>query len=316
MLAGAWAGAGLPDPGGVLVAAAGASAWGLLWLAHLAAAVPAGVLRWPWFGAPHVAAYYAAAGVFLAGARWGVRWQSVALAAGLCGALVLLIASRPDGRLHLAFFDSPGAGALVTAPDGATMLIDTGSSASALTRALDARLGPLRRLDAVLLTGSGRSTAGGVAGLDGLHPPEVMLPGSTDGDAAEAAASAFERGGSLVRRLDPGDVLLWHGLRIEVRGCGPGLALAVRWGTSGGWICAASRGLEAAAPPVAGFEAYDLGDGGGEPPAGLPAGGWVVIHGSRGGRGALGVAALGPRLWRTARDGPLELACDRGGCHR
>jgi hypothetical protein len=227
-----------------------------------------------------------------------------------------LVLSLPDGQMHLVFLDTPGGGALVTAPDGARLLVDTGRSAAGLGAALDAQVPPGEPgVDSVLLTGSELGAAGGLAGLGPRAPALFMFPADTPGEVPTLVADALSRSGTRQQALVPGDQVSWHGLELQFDSCGPGLALTLRYGATNAWICiSATRGDEGVLPPVA-LSAVDVGDGGADPDGATP-GGWVVQHAARATSGTLAPATLGPRLWRTPRDGPLILTCNRQECWR
>ena len=315
MAAAAWVAASLPDPGGlVLLLAVGASR-GLLLLAHLGAALPGFVLRVPWVGLPHALAYYVSALTLVAAVR--LRAGVAGVAAGLVLGVSLLAAlSLPDGQVHLAFMDTPGGGVLVTAPDGARMLLDTGSSAPALAAALDGLLAPPDpRLDAVLLTGSSPGAARGADALAGRRPGLLLVAANSPGDAPDRLAASLAAAGVAVRVIDAGNTVRWHGLDLELDRCGPGLAVTVRFGQAAWWVCDSAQKNDPGAVPVEAPSVADVGEGRFEPDGSVAGATWVVIHGSRAGPGGLSAAALGPRLWRTARDGPLVLTCDRVSCH-
>ncbi|MGI8610413.1 MAG: ComEC/Rec2 family competence protein [Candidatus Dormibacteria bacterium] len=316
MAAAAWVASGWPGAGGLVLLLAGGSAHALLLLAHLAAAAPGGVVRVPWFGSAHAVIYYCAGGLLLAAARW--RRFSPAILLSMLPSLALcgLLTSLPDGRLHLVFLDTPGGGALVTAPDGARMLLDAGSSPVKLGAALDSLLPPpAPAVDALLLTGSGPGAAGGIGGLGPRTPGLVLVAANTPGDVPILVADAFARRGTPVQILVPGEVLQWHGIELRVDACGQGLAVRVRFGSSISWICDSGTRDEPGAVPTGGAAVIDVGDGTIEPLGGIGTG-WVVEHGGRAGRGSLAPGTLGSRLWRTARDGPLALSCDELSCVR
>ena len=325
MAAAAWVGLALPDPAGVIAAAAAGAAHGVLALAAVGSG-PAGlVLTVPWFGGAEATGYLAGLAVLLGAAHMRrPRARLPRLFHGALGrpataatvaAAVLLALSRPDGHLHLAFLETPGGGALVTAPDGARLLVDSGSSAARLAVALDARLAPESpRLETLLLTGSAPAAAGGVEGLGHRRPDVYLGPAQTPGDIPQRLAAALGAGGTRVEWLAPGDRLAWHGVDLRVDGCGAGLALTLRYGASVAWICDVGVPGDAGVLPPGPLAVIDTGPGGVSPEGAATAAGWVVARG----RGNLSgtAAGLGPRLWRPPRDGPLDLRCDLRGCDR
>jgi beta-lactamase superfamily II metal-dependent hydrolase len=90
---------------------------------------------------------------------------SAALAAGT----VLVVAARPDGRLHVAVLAVGAAPAvLVTTPDGGRALVDGGSDPARLAQAVGTAVpSTLRTIDVLIVTGAERAA---IAGLDGLRP--------------------------------------------------------------------------------------------------------------------------------------------------
>ncbi|MEA2683881.1 MAG: competence protein ComEC [Chloroflexota bacterium] len=312
MAAAGWAGAGMPDPFGVVAAIAGGLAAGLLALAHAAVALPAGVVGVPWFGLPHALAYYSAAAcaAFTHHAGGGRRLALGGAAAA--ATVVLLLGSWPDGRMHLVLLATPGGGALITAPDGARMLVDTGTSPAALAAELDARLAPPDpRLDAVLLTGASPSAAGGIAGLGRRVPGLFLLPPDSGGGAPLLVARAMSAHGAVVRPLVPGDRFGWHGLWLETGDCGDGLSVSVTFGRSLAWICTAGTAATPGTVPTRAGMVVDIGAGRVLPDGSLAPAAWVVEH-------PIGSAVVprvpGARTWRTSRDGALDLACDGTTC--
>ncbi|HEV1996570.1 MAG TPA: hypothetical protein VGR61_00370, partial [Candidatus Dormibacteraeota bacterium] len=306
-----------PGAGGIVSVLAAGSAAALLQLAHLGAATPAGVLRVPWFGLPHAVGYYCGAVVLVAAMRVRGFPRAMTIATLPVAALVgLLLLTLPDGRFHVVFLDTPGGGVLLTAPDGARMLVDAGASAPALGTALDTLLPPEAPvLDALLLTGSARGSAGGIAGLGARVPGVVMVAADAPGDVPAGVAAALSRHGSAVQILVAGDVLHWHGLDLKLDSCGTGLAVSVRYGRILSWICDSGAPADPGAVPAGPPAAIDVGDGRVEPDGALAAT-WVVEHRPGATRGGLSAAALGSRLWRTSRDGPLALSCDATRCSR
>jgi competence protein ComEC len=317
LAAAAWVGAGIPSPVGLVATAAAGSAHGLIVLAAATAALPLGAIQVPWFGVPHAVAYYAAAVLLVAVHRLG--WPGSGAAVGAVAAMlaVLCWTSLPDGRMHLALLATPGGGALITAPDGARMLVDAGASPAALAAALDAQLAPPDpRLDAVVLTGSAPGAAAGIGGLGTRLPGLLLVPADTPGDVPGLLADAFRAHGSTVGVIAPGDRLRWHGLDLFVGGCGDGLSLEVRFGRTTAWFCTAGSSADPGALPSPGAAVVDLGAGRAQPDGSLDGSAWVVEHTAGSARGVVSVATLGARLWRTSKDGPLVLACDSTSCAR
>jgi competence protein ComEC len=313
----AWVAVGMPDPGGIVASTADGFAHALLGLAHAAVLAPAGALAVPWFGLPHAAGYYAAAVVVVAAHRLGVRPGRAGAGAVATAMMVLLWMSRPDGRMHLVLMATPGGGALVTAPDGARMLVDTGDSPAALATELDAQLAPPDpRLDAVLLTGSAPAAAGGVAGLGPRVPALLLLPLDPVGDVPSLVAGAFAAHGTGLQRLAPGDRWRWHGLDLATGDCGDGLSVSVRLGASLAWFCSAGTSADPGAVPQWGGMVIDIGEGRVPPDGSLASATWVVEHTSGSARGVASATSLGAKTWRTSKDGPLLLTCDQAACAR
>ena len=317
MLAAAWVAGGLPGAGGLALFLAAGLAHAVVVLAHLGATTPAGVWRVPWFGLPEALAYYAGAAALVAAARFRRHGRRLLVAAPAMAVGVGLVLSLPDGRMHLQFLDTPGGGVMVTAPDGARMLVDSGSSPAGLAAALDTLLPPASaRLDAVMLTGSGAGAAGGVAGLGSRVPGLFLFPADTSGDIPLLVAGALSGHGASTRSLAPGDELRWHGVDLAISTCGDGLSVTISYGATDAWVCDSGTAYDPGIMPAGRVWALDVGLARFEPDGGLDPGAWVVEHGSRATPGALSAVSLGPRLWRTSRDGPLALACDRQSCTR
>jgi competence protein ComEC len=317
LAAAAWVAAGLPSPAGLVATAAAGSAHGLVVLAAAAAALPLGAVQVPWFGVPHALSYYAAAILLVAAHRLGRLGTSAAVGAVVVTLAVSCWTSLPDGRMHLALLATPGGGALVTAPDGARMLVDAGASATALAGALDAQLAPPDPgLDAVVLTGSAPGAVAGSGGLGTRLPGLLLVPADSPGDMPGALADAFMAHGTTVEAIAPGDRLRWHGLDILVGGCGEGLSLEVLLGRTTAWFCASGTVADPGALPNAGATVVDLGAGRAQPDGSIDRSAWVVEHTAGSARGAVSAATLGNRLWRTSKDGPLVLACDSTSCAR
>ncbi len=94
--------------------------------------------------------------------------------------LVITVASRPDGRMHLTVLDiGQGDAILVEAPSGATMLVDGGPDPELTLRRLGANL-PFfaRRIDLLVLTHPHQDhVAGLVDVLDRFHVGAVLHGG-------------------------------------------------------------------------------------------------------------------------------------------
>jgi competence protein ComEC len=135
------------------------------------------------------------------GERWHVRTPPpLVMAGGVAFLLVgLTVATGPDGRLHLAALDiGQGDAILVTAPDGATALIDGGPDPERTLRELGQQL-PFhrRRIDLLVLTHPHQDhVAGLVDVLDRYRVRAVLDPGRAFDNATyerflvEAAAEA------------------------------------------------------------------------------------------------------------------------------
>jgi hypothetical protein len=242
--------------------------------------------------------------------------------AALVGTAVLVAAGRPDGRLHLIFLAAgSGPAVVVVAPDGAAMLVDSGSQASALDAELDATLPaglPLpgwRRIDSVVLTGGSRPEAGGLSGLGGYRIGAVFAPADLATEAAVQWLGDEARRGALVNAVRPGDTWSWHGLSLSVAAArSDSIALTFGYGAERIAIVEAGTGAPAAVAP-GGYAVVDVGDGHSEPAldgvstrllVAQDAPGKPIARGLR-----LGVAQS---LWQTSRDGRLEVACDARRC--
>jgi beta-lactamase superfamily II metal-dependent hydrolase len=144
------------------------------------------------------------------------------LAAGLAGILAaagaLVIASRPDGRLHVTVLNTGSSTAvLVRTGDGSTVLVDGGTSATALLAALGRVLPPATgHLDMVVVTGGEEAAVDGLGGLPGHYTVGTVVlsgqlnPGGnnvvaalegTGADVLETDGSAWSFGGASWRCL-------------------------------------------------------------------------------------------------------------------
>ena len=293
-------------------------------VAHVVAHLPGAVLRAPSFGAAPTSAYYAglvAAMATMGGAR---RWRvPAAFAAAACvGIVVLLAMGRSDGRLHVTFLTAGGGpAALIVAPDGATMLVDTGSQAAALSAALDGALPAVvpapgrRRIDAVLLTGGSRAEAGGLAALDAFRVGLVIAPEHLTGSAATASIAAAARRGAVVTATNPGDRLRWHGLDLLVSSATSATqSVTIDYGGRR-TVIVEGAGREPSLIPPGDYAVVGVGEGATDPLMdGVRAG--VVIAQDTGGKPiARGLRLAYPdALWQSSRDGRLDVTCDARRC--
>jgi ComEC/Rec2-related protein len=317
-----------PPGSTLLVAVQVALATLLLWLArqtldvaHLAAHLPGAVLGSANFGGAPTSAYYAALALSMAARR---RWRTpAAIGIGVvAGMLVLLLLGRPDGRLHAGFLSAGGGPAvLLIAPDGATMLIDSGSQSAALAGALEGALpvglpGPGRkRIGALVLTGGSHSEAGGAAALDAFSISMVVAPERLGGGVAAQVVSTAARRGASVTLASPGDTVRWHGLDVQILpATGQGSAAIITYGTERIAILDAS-GTETAVLPAGDYSVIDVGLGTLSPDlegARTP----VVVAQDQAGRPVARALhqVYGDALWQISRDGALDVTCDQGHC--
>jgi ComEC/Rec2-related protein len=300
----------------------------LIWLArlaivvgHTAAHIPGGVLRVASFGTQATAAYYAGLGAFVAGrSRW--RLPLAAAVAAVVGTAVLLASGRPDGRLHMSFLVAgAGPAVLVVAPDGATMLIDSGSQPALLGPELDATLPvglPLpgwRRIDSVVLTGGSRPEVGGLTALERYRVDAVFAPADLTTSAAVRWLGVEARRGAVVTRVHPGDGWRWHGLSLSVTASrAESIALTVVYGAEQIAIVEAGTGVPGAAPP-GDYAVLDVGDGASDPALDGVMARVLVAQDAAGKPIARGLrAGFGDELWQASHDGRLEIACDARRC--
>lgn len=123
------------------------------------------------------------------------------LAAGGLGMAALLFAtawSLPDGRLHVSFVDTGGAGAtLIETPGGRQVLVDAGGSGRRLRTALGDAL-PFwdRRIDLLVLTGESASHTAAL--------PDVLARYRFDAVMAPAGMAPPAPGGAQVIAAQPG----------------------------------------------------------------------------------------------------------------
>ena len=136
------------------------------------------------------------------GPRQARRMVAIAAASGLAVAGAAgVVASQPDGSLHMTVLDTGSAPAvLVQGSSGGVALIDGGSSPTALVQSIG-RVLPLttRRIDMVVLTGSEQIAAAGLAGLPGHYDVgTVVVPGDLSPGARAIAATLQASGATVV----------------------------------------------------------------------------------------------------------------------
>lgn len=127
------------------------------------------------------------------------------------------IRAGPPGHLFVRFFDvGQGDGALVTAPDGATVLIDAGPEEQDVAIRL-AALG-VKRLDAVVATHAHADHEVGLPAVLARFPVGVLLePGCEDHSPGHSALHRAVRDeGIAVRHPRAGEVITVGGLRLDV----------------------------------------------------------------------------------------------------
>ncbi|CAN5639905.1 ComEC/Rec2 family competence protein [soil metagenome] len=140
--------------------------------------------------------------------------------------LVLVGANRPDGRLHLTVLDvGQGDAILLQGPRGGRILVDTGPDPDRLLSLLDARIPPWdRRLDLVVITHPHEDHVAGLALLlDRYRIGGVGEPGMIGrGPGDRAFRQRMAELGRASRVLAAGDRLDLDGVSIDVHWPLPG----------------------------------------------------------------------------------------------
>jgi beta-lactamase superfamily II metal-dependent hydrolase len=135
------------------------------------------------------------------------RAALVALVAGLVvAAPAWVIASRPDGRLHVSVLSTGSSPAvLIHTGDGSSVLVDGGSSPTALLAALGRQLPPTTaHLDMVVITGGEEAAVNGLAALPGHYTVgTVVTPGGLN-PGGNAIVNGLENDGANVLEADGG----------------------------------------------------------------------------------------------------------------
>ena len=130
-------------------------------------------------------------------ARGRAAWLSIALL-GLGASAATIAPMRPDGRVRLVVLDvGQGEAILVRAPEGQTLLVDTGGGGPGRGDRGERVLVPvlrrlgLRRVSALALTHGAPDHAGGLAGLlEGMPVDEAWIPAGSEGAAWLAPLAA------------------------------------------------------------------------------------------------------------------------------
>jgi len=155
--------------------------------------------------------------------RFGVSRATRLVGGGLAAtvvALILLIANRPDGSVHLTMLDvGQGDAILVESDRGGRLLVDGGPDPDRLLVELDAHVPPWdRRIDLVILTHPHEDHVAGLPLLlDRYRVDAVMEPGMTGpGPGYRAWQAELRVRGTKAGRLSTGDRLTLDGIAFGV----------------------------------------------------------------------------------------------------
>ena len=156
--------------------------------------------------------------------------------------LVLLLGGlalwqRPDGKLHVIFFETAGDAVFIQTPNGAHILIDGGSDPSALTAAIGRRL-PFwqRQLDAVILTSpDGQHLPGQVAALARYQVQQVVAMAQAKPNATMREwQRLLTQAGQRFKPTKPGVHLVIDNVRFDVLAIdsetGQGMVMRITYG--------------------------------------------------------------------------------------
>jgi beta-lactamase superfamily II metal-dependent hydrolase len=125
----------------------------------------------------------------------------------LAAAVAWVIASRPDGRLHVTVLNTGSSAAvLIRTGDGRTVLVDGGSSPTQLLAALGRVLPPATsRLDMVVLTGGEQTAVNGLGGLPGHYTVgTVVTPGDLNPGGNNIVAALDTAGANVLDTVGGG----------------------------------------------------------------------------------------------------------------
>jgi competence protein ComEC len=155
--------------------------------------------------------------------RFGVSRATRHIGGGLAAtvvALILLIANRPDGSVHLTMLDvGQGDAILVEGDRGGRLLVDGGPDPDRLLVELDAHIPPWdRRIDLVILTHPHEDHVAGLPLLlDRYRVDTVMEPGMAGpGPGYRAWQAELRVRGTTAGRLSTGDRLTLDGIAFGV----------------------------------------------------------------------------------------------------
>jgi beta-lactamase superfamily II metal-dependent hydrolase len=131
---------------------------------------------------------------------------AAALAAIIAAGTAWVLASRPDGRLHLTVLNTGSSTAvLVRSDDGSTVLVDGGSSPTGLLAALGRVMPPAStHLDMVVLTGGEPAAVNGLNGLPGHYTVGTVVTPADLNPGANTIVAALESAGAGVLNADGG----------------------------------------------------------------------------------------------------------------
>lgn len=158
---------------------------------------------------------------------------AAALAGVLAAGVAWVVASRPDGRLHVTVLNTGSSPAvLIRTGDGSSVLVDGGSSANQLLAALGRVLPPATaHLDMVVVTGGEEAAVDGLGGLPGHYTVgTVVTPGGLN-PGGNNIVGALESGGANVLEADGGAWVFggatWHCLGFTALATGRSMCVLV-----------------------------------------------------------------------------------------
>ena len=159
---------------------------------------------------------------------------AASVAALASGGAVVALASRPDGRIHIAVLNVGAARAVaVRTATGDNALIDTGSDSQHLLDALGPALPPLTRsLGLLVLTGKDRGAVGGLGGLAGRYRIDrAVVPDQGLGSTVRTTLAELHDRGTDVVATPPDTAWTWGGATWSLMspdgGSDQGLTLAI-----------------------------------------------------------------------------------------